>query len=267
LSTIRRLAAVGLGVLIVSGCSQTTVGSAPITGPTATIVSSPLDESEQTTTIPTFTTPEPGSAAAAIAATQFRECCGRRPDGKERATLRADQEQVAEGLVRRFGDRIELKVGLFDYPLDPSETSLCPGPMTLFNSTPGLSASLKLRTKTVRSGQDFDGTATITNTSEHTISFEGADPVVATILRHGSSEVVGIFDGEVAGIGMSAVLLPGQSQGLKLMGGTASCDPSIGFALPPGLYDVVTQVLGPETSGPNATVRLSAGPIELRIVE
>jgi hypothetical protein len=101
------------------------------------------------------------------------------------------------------------------------------------------------------------------NTSDRTIAFEGGDPVLAFIRRQGEAEVVAVFDGAVGGVGVSAKLKPGESQTISLFGGTASCDPKIGFALPPGTYDVITEVLGPSTSGPNAKLRLWAGPVEL----
>ena len=51
----------------------------------------------------------------------------------------------------------------------------------------------------------------------------------------------------------------------SVYGGTASCDPSLGFALPEGDYDVTVDVLGPSIGGSNSHPELTAGPVALHV--
>jgi hypothetical protein len=264
-----------VGVLMLSGCGSTTKSSAPTsssTTPSSTTPSSTTQGTiaavEQVTTLYVPTSAQPGSIRqyieelTKINPTGFREWGSKDANGAERITLGADQEPLAADLVRRFGDRIRIQLGHLAYPLDPTSASTCPS-ADFTTENVGLSATIVLAESTVQPGDDFKGTVTITNTSDRTIAFEGGEPVIAFIRRHGELGVVATPESYIAGVGIGAKLKPGESQTISMVGGTASCDPKIGFALPPGTYEVITEVLGPSTSGPNAKLRLWAGPVEL----
>ena len=52
-----------------------------------------------------------------------------------------------------------------------------------------------------------------------------------------SSETIAI-----GGVGIDVDLAPGASAELPVVSGTASCDPALGYLLPPGDYQVVIEV-------------------------
>ena len=102
---------------------------------------------------------------------------------------------------------------------------------------------------------------TVTNVGPDHVVVDGAEPLTAVILRHGTAEMVAAYDGEIAGTGIGLNLEPGASHSISVYGGTASCDPALGTTLPPGTYDMVVMVLGPAVSGSGP--ELMAGPIPL----
>ncbi len=242
-----------IGVLAVSGCSSSTVAS-PTTG------SFP---NEPTTTLYVSTQPKPGSIGQFANEISKSNPGALRVWGDDQVTLRADQESLAKEFIRRFGDQLQVKLGFFDYPMNASAATLCPPYVHAPGEEGGLRASMVLNQSSVTFGADFEGTVTVKNVGNSTISFEGGDPVVAIVRSLDTHAVVGMYDGIVGGVGTGASLMPGESSQISLFGGTASCDPKVGFALPPGRYEVVTEVLGPSTSGPSEPLRLSAGPVEL----
>jgi hypothetical protein len=79
---------------------------------------------------------------------------------------------------------------------------------------------------------------TVTNTGGEVVSFESGSPLTALVYMPGTDEVVGIYTGGIAGVGIGAELGPGESIDVDVLGGTASCDPDLGYALPPGDYEV-----------------------------
>ena len=62
--------------------------------------------------------------------------------------------------------------------------------------------------------------------------------MTAFIYRAGTDQVVGAYDGGIGGTGAGRTLAPGESIDLSVIGGTASCLADLGYALPPGEYDV-----------------------------
>ena len=62
--------------------------------------------------------------------------------------------------------------------------------------------------------------------------------MTALIYRTGTDQVVGAFDGGIRGVGLGGTLAPGESIDVSVFGGTASCLAELGYALPPGTYDV-----------------------------
>jgi hypothetical protein len=61
-------------------------------------------------------------------------------------------------------------------------------------------------------------------------------------LFHRADLPVGFFTGGMDDIGYGATIAPGESITLDVVGGTASCDPALGWALPPGSYEARVQV-------------------------
>jgi hypothetical protein len=105
-----------------------------------------------------------------------------------------------------------------------------------------LVATITVDPARVQSGLDFRGSVRVTNDGSKPFDFESGWPVSATVFRRGTDEVVGGYSGGIGGVGFGDVLQPGESVELDALGGTASCDPALGYALPPGTYDVRAQV-------------------------
>jgi hypothetical protein len=155
-------------------------------------------------------------------------------------SLRADGEAVAAEIAAKYGDLVTITVGALSYPdRTTGGLSLCrdlvPPPPTAPTS---LVATLKPIESPVSSGRDFDAVVTVTNTGADVVSFESGSPLTALVYLPGTDEVVGIYTGGIAGVGVGADLGPGESIDIDVVGGTASCDPDLGYALPPGNYEV-----------------------------
>jgi hypothetical protein len=69
-------------------------------------------------------------------------------------------------------------------------------------------------------------------------------------------------------IGFGATLARGESVTLDVVGGTASCDPSLGYALPPGSYEVRVRVQVQTThdNAPTEVAYMLSDPVPLTIV-
>ena len=154
--------------------------------------------------------------------------------------LRADGEHIAAEVLERYGDLVDITLGALSYPGRVRADGF-PCGLTL-PSPPddgeGLVATLQLAANEVTAGTDFGGTVTVTNGGEDVVEFESGTPLIAFVFLPGGAEVVGVLTGNVAGLAVQADLEPGESTDVEVIGGTASCDPDLGYALQPGEYEV-----------------------------
>ena len=181
--------------------------------------------------------------------------------------LRADGLSIADQIHAMYGDLLTIQVGLLPYPDPTSAGSVCSALVRDVISDTPLRAVARLDSAQVVTGQDFGGTVTITNTGPDVVEFESGDPMTALVYRRGSDAVVGTYDGGIGGVGTGGTLQAGGTIDIDVLGGTASCEPSLGYALPPGLYDVrvtVEQYAHPDVNGVVATYLLSE-PVALEI--
>jgi len=158
--------------------------------------------------------------------------------GTIHVALRADGEALAERIQAQYGDVVEIQVGLQAYPRGRQPAVDCAERVGQMVVGSPFAATLHLETPTVRSGEDFKGTATVRNRTDVPVDFESGDPMTALVYRRGTDQVVGVYDGGIGGTGLGARLLPGETIDVSIVGGTASCLAELGFALPPGEYDV-----------------------------
>jgi hypothetical protein len=185
--------------------------------------------------------------------------------GHVHVDLRADGEPLAAELRARYGDAVRLRVGGAPYPPSDSPTTSIACDIGAIDEWPqGVSASLDLEDDVIASGKHGRGTVTIINESDERFREELGEPEVGWVFEQGWNTPVGMFTGAIAGEGRNVDLAPGEQASLTMVFGTASCDPSQGYALPPGIYDV-RAVLPAETAERDRPTRLSE-PARLRIV-
>jgi hypothetical protein len=166
--------------------------------------------------------------------------------GAAQVILASDQEPLAAELVARYGDLVTITVGNFPYPM-PTDRSALPigcgnADATGPSSSGGLRATLALDAPTARSGSTITATVTLTNTGTSPASWTGGQPLTGSLVRRGTADIVATFNGSIAGTGDGAELQPGETHTIKAMIGTDSCDPALGYSLPPGDYDVIVPV-------------------------
>ncbi len=152
--------------------------------------------------------------------------------------LRADGEPIAEQIRAKYGDLVKIQIGLQPYPPGRAPAPDCtnlPGPFVIGSP---FAATLELENASVRSGEDFKATATVTNKTDAPAEFESGQPMTAYIYRAGTDQLVGAYDGGIDGVGAGGTLVPGATIDVEVVGGTASCLADLGYALPPGDYDV-----------------------------
>ena len=180
--------------------------------------------------------------------------------------LRSDGEPIAEQIRDRYGDLVSITVGLQPYP-----PGSAPGPDCATRAGPiavgsPFAATLRLAAAEVRSGEDFKGTATVTNRRDSPVEFESGEPMTAFIYRKGTDQIVGAYDAGIGGVGLGRTLGPGESIDVSVVGGTASCLEDLGYTLPPGEYDVRAAIDQYDRTQPEMVVRyLLSAPAPLTV--
>jgi hypothetical protein len=158
--------------------------------------------------------------------------------------LRADAEELAAELTERYGDLVSITVGLLSYPdrqrpEGVSCSALIPPPPSQPTS---LVAEMLPIEGPVSSGADFEANVRVTNRGDETVSFESGQPLIGFVFRQGETTPIAMYAGGIAGTGVGAELAPGEFIDIEVLGGTASCDPALGYRLPAGRYEVRTPV-------------------------
>jgi hypothetical protein len=175
-------------------------------------------------------------------------------DGIVFIELRADAEDLARDLVEHYGDRVSVSVGRFRYP-DRSPARMqspCPEPPAA--SDPPLHAEAVVDAAPTAPGGWGSGVVHLRN--------DGADPVsftsgTATGLLIAGGRTLGVYEGALNASGITVDLSPGGETTVPFVFGSASCEPSAGYAVPAGAYDLVIPVPG--------RPGLVAGPVRVTI--
>jgi hypothetical protein len=186
--------------------------------------------------------------------------------------LRADAEDLASELWARYGDAIRLRVGVAPYPPSDSPTTAAACDVGEISEWPsGVSASVDLVDDVIVSGHHTKGAVTIVNESTERFTADLGEPETGWVFEQGGATPVGAFTGAIGGWGRGVDLAPGEHAKLDMVVGTAACDPSRGYALPPGTYDVrVTLPVAYEETADGEMVpgpTWLSDPARLRIVE
>jgi len=186
-------------------------------------------------------------------------------------TLRADGEATAAEITTAYGSLVDIWVGMLHYPdrrlgEGASCATLMPEPAV---GLP-LRAAVKRLTRTeIRSGADFEGDVTVLNFGTTAFDFESGRPLTALLFAPDRTTPIGAYVGNVAGTGAGALIEPGGTYDLDFLGGTASCDPAVGYAVPPGDAFVVVPVdvyKRTDPNGPAQFLKLFSEPMPIRIV-
>jgi hypothetical protein len=153
--------------------------------------------------------------------------------------LRADQETLARQLRDRYGDAVELTVGLlcFPDPIQPDGAERVRRPIDVERPplipegeiTVALAGSLE-----VRSGQNFHGQIVVHNGGVDNIAVMTNGQITGRVVDPGTEEAVGLSSGAQTMPLVRFVALVGESVEIPLLGGTASPIRSHGYATPPG---------------------------------
>jgi hypothetical protein len=165
------------------------------------------------------------------------------PSGPPVVMLRADRRDVADDLVRTYGSRVQVVLGEFVYP-DRTVVPLYGESNRPCGSlpTPGPSSgSLKWsvpKALRIHSGGDVNTQVSWKNNSRRAVTYESGDPITGLVTAVGGSRVLARYSGAIAGVGHGLTLRAGRTDRVQGLVSTASCDASLGYALPPGKYSV-----------------------------
>jgi hypothetical protein len=154
--------------------------------------------------------------------------------------MRADGEALAAELWARYGDAVGLRVGTAPYPPpDPPTVATACDIGEIVEWPAGVAATLEVDDDVIASGKDTGGRATIVNDSAERFTADLGETEVGYVFEEGGTTPVGVYTRGMAGpVGVGADLAPGEQISVNVVVGTASCDISRGYALPPGTYDV-----------------------------
>lgn len=184
-----------------------------------------------------------GDAARALIRSLTQELGGRfmsvgQGTGPIEVVLKETEEALAAELAARYGDAVRLRVGLLPYPISTA-TSVCSEPIGA-DPPPGLDVAIDPPaaplTRNGLAQPAFE--IRLTNVGEAPVQF-ATGAARGTILDLdgtvvGSSANIGSDD-----VGIMIDLAPGASSTMPGLVGLASCDPRLGYALPPGEYQLV----------------------------
>ncbi len=151
--------------------------------------------------------------------------------------LAAYAEEGARRLVERYGDAVEVRVGVLGYPVDLGEGR----PAPLASQEPPLDDTVDIhgvRPLVVRSGYELDSELLITNHGPSSLVIENWGKEIGRVLDPATGEVVGGFSGGHPAPLVRFTASPGESVTVPLIVGTASYRRSLGYAVPPGEWAV-----------------------------
>ena len=160
-------------------------------------------------------------------------------DGRVDVQVRADHRDTADSLLRRHGPKVRVTLGQLPYPdINSAPQQRCPDLPTAAAVNDALHWTVEPDVLRVNSGGDLTIRVSWTNTGSKPVTYESGDPITGLVTRVGSTHVVAVYAGAIAGVGHGGTLEPGATDAVSAFVSTGSCDPTIGWALPAGTYDV-----------------------------
>lgn len=184
-----------------------------------------------------------GQAAQALEATLVAELrgrflsIGRGSSGVVDVAVRADEMELARELEERYGDAVNLRVGALAYPIESAD-NVCPDPPAERNLD-GLLIEVVDPSEPIVPDEwaSLALTVTLTNVGSEPIQFSSG--VARGVVLGDDGSVANADVLERPAVEEWIDLEPGASTDLPLSVSAVSCDPELGYRLPPGEYDVV----------------------------
>ncbi|MAT05437.1 MAG: hypothetical protein CL424_10395 [Acidimicrobiaceae bacterium] len=182
---------------------------------------------------------------------------GRGSSGFVDVAVRADEIDLARELKERYGDAINLRVGALAYPIESAE-DVCTGPPAERNLH-GLMIEVVAPSESVvpDDWSSLGLTVTLTNVGSEPIQFSSG--AARGVVLGDDRTVVNADVLEQPAVEEWIDLEPGASTGLPLTVSAASCNPELGYRLPPGEYDVVGVIPHPDGEVTSASTTISVG--------
>lgn len=201
----------------------------------------------------------------AIQATLIEELRGRFTEigsgGKAGAVivgLNPTEESLAAELVERYGPAVDLTVGALKYPLADAVADCGPA------LEPSLIDGLEIKILNTAEPVEVTEAGTIaltiqlTNTGDQSIRFDSGHPSTMITDAHGEARTRDTRS--VADVGIVIALEPGASQNFDVDVSLASCDPAVGYLLPPGDHFLVVSFYNGQTQS-----NMNSGPLPITI--
>ena len=98
-------------------------------------------------------------------------------------------------------------------------------------------------------GGSLSGNVVFANPSRQMVDVVTNSAIEVVLTRPGSDMVIGVPNGPWTGTGFSFRLGPGSYGHVPIFGGTTRCGAPAGTVLPPGRYQAVGEISGPNISG------------------
>jgi hypothetical protein len=157
--------------------------------------------------------------------------------------LAADQEELAEAFLAKHQDAVELKVGAFPYPMPEQASPLLTYRPAQYQSAVPLITSEGLDVTiandlVVETGRTGRGFLVFTNVGSGDVVLDTNGWITGKVVDPATGEVVG---GDVGMQTMPLVqysITPGETVSIPLLVGTASFRRDLGYAIPPGEWEI-----------------------------
>ncbi len=160
--------------------------------------------------------------------------------------LRADGEPVAQQLLARYGDAVDLTVGFLHFPDCAYPNGERPSVADDRRLIPPLPDELRVsvdKDLEVKSGKNLESTMRLWNNGDHEVVTHNNGRVTARVIDPETMEIIGGFSGAQTMPRVRFGAAAGESVEIPLLVGTASVVPRLGYAVPSGRW-AIQAILG-----------------------
>lgn len=178
---------------------------------------------------------------------RFTSIGGGGKSGAVEVGLNATEEALASELVDRYGAAVVVTVGALAFPIDRAEI-VC-GPALEADVIDGLDVEIiePATPLSMTEAGTFGVTVRLSNVSTQPISFDSGQPTATIADEQG--EPLSTDTRSFGDLGIPIDLEPGTHQDFELTIALASCDPSVGYVIPPGERFVVVSFYNAQLQG------------------